>query len=163
MFDGLSAGTPLGKFLIGAGSLVTAFYSPIAALLVACFAFTVADMYYGIKVARKQHKKITSSRNWRGTIVKLLDEWCIISLARMLEYAVLGDEQGVFVLTGGATVIIGLTEIWSILENLNTLNPNGPWRALSKFLKKKGEDYIGTELDLTHDDSDNSKLDSSES
>ena len=37
----------------------------------------------------------------------------------MLEYAVLGTE-GVFVLTGGATVIITLTEIWSILENLNT-------------------------------------------
>ena len=56
------------------------------------------------------------------------------------------DESGVFVLTGGATVIITLTEMWSILDNLNTVDPNGPWRMLGKFLKKKGEDYTGIEL-----------------
>ena len=69
-----------------------------------------------------------------------------------------------FVLTGGATVIIGLTEFWSILENLNTLNPNGPWRSLGKFLKKKGEEYIGTEIDLKeHDDTKHDKVDSVQS
>lgn len=154
MFEGLSAGTTIGKIGIALGSLLTAFYSPIAALLVALFAFTVADMFYGIKVARKQNKKITSDKNWKGTITKLLDEFAIISLARLLEYAVMGEGQGVFILTGGVVVIIGLTELWSILENLNTLNPNGPWRALGAFLKKKGEDYIGTEIDLKHDNSD---------
>lgn len=59
------------------------------------------------------------------------------------------DESGVFLLTGGATIIITLTELWSILENLNTLDPKGPWRMLSRFLRKKGEDYTGIEL---HDD-----------
>jgi hypothetical protein len=53
MFEGLSMGTPLGKALIAAGTAITAFYSPISALLVACFAFTAADMFYGIKVACK--------------------------------------------------------------------------------------------------------------
>lgn len=163
MFEGLSAGTTLGKILITAGTVLTAFYSPIAALLVACFAFTVADMFYGIKVAYKQKKKIWSRKNWTGTLTKLMDEWAIISLARLLEFAVLGDDQGVFILTGGATVIIGLTELWSILENLNTLNPDGPWRAISKFLKKKGEEYIGTEIDLNDVDTNNDTLDSNES
>ena len=147
MFESLSADTWYGKLLIGAGATLTAVYSPIAALLVCCFAFTAADMFYGIKVARKQNKKITSNKNWKGTIIKLLDEFSLISLARLLEYSVFGSE-GVFVLTGGVTVIISLTEMWSILENLNTLNPDGPWKALGKFLKKKGEDYIGTEIDL---------------
>lgn len=154
MFEGLSAGTTIGKIGIALGSLLTAFYSPIAALLVALFAFTVADMVYGIKVARKQNKKITSDKNWKGTITKLFDEFAVISLARLLEYAVMGEGQGVFILTGGVVVIIGLTELWSILENLNTLNPNGPWRALGAFLKKKGEDYIGTEIELKHDNDD---------
>ena len=157
MFEGLSMGTPLGKALIAAGTAITAFYSPISALLVACFAFTAADMFYGIKVACKQKKKIESHKNWKGTLTKLADEFVIISLARLLEWAVLGDEQGVFVLTGGATVIIGLTELWSILENLNTLNPDGPWKALGKFLKKKGEDYIGTEIELNDDDTNDTK------
>lgn len=154
MFTGLSGDTFLGKVAIGAGSLLTAFYSPIVLLLVTCFAFTVADMFYGIKVAHKNKKKIESRKNWKGTLIKLLDELSIISLARLLELSVLG-EQGVFVLTGGATVIIGLTEMWSILENLNTLNPDGPWKSLGKFLKKKGEDYIGTEIEINDEHTSN--------
>ena len=161
MYEGLSAGTPIGKIGIAIGTLLTAFYSPIVALLVTCFVFTVTDMIYGLKVAKKQNKKLTSKKNWRGTLDKIRDEFTIISLARLLEFAVLGN-TGVFVLTGGATTIIALTELWSILENLNTLNPDGPWRALGKFLKKKGEDYIGTEIDLDEDAIDN-KMDSSKS
>lgn len=147
MFDGFSAGSPTGKLAIATGSFLAAFYSPIAALLVSCFAFTLADMFYGIRVALKQKSKITSDKNWKGTITKLMDEFSIISLARLLEYAILG-ESAAFVLTGGVTIIVCLTEMWSILENLNTLDPHGPWSALGKFLKKKGEDYIGTEIKI---------------
>jgi phage-related holin len=153
MFEGFSAGTPVGKFAIAAGSLLAAFYSPISALLVACFVFTITDLIYGLKVAHKFKKKLTSKKNWKGTLNKLEHEFVIISLARLLEFAVLGD-TGVFVLTGGATVIIGLTELWSILENLNTLNPDGPWKMLGKFLKKKGEDYTGINLELSKDEQD---------
>ena len=155
-FDAFSAQTWYGKLLIGAGTALTAVYSPIAALLVCCFAFTAADMFYGIKVACKQKRKITSNKNWKGTIVKLLDEFALISLARLLEYSVLGSDN-VFILTGGITIIISLTELWSILENLNTLNPSGPWKALGKFLKKKGEDYIGTEIDLSDEHIDSTE------
>ena len=158
MFQGFSAGTTIGKIGIALGSLLTAFYSPITALLVTCFCFTAVDMFYGIKVAKTLKKKIESNITWKGTITKLADEFIIISLARLLEWSVV-DTEGVFVLTGGATVIIGLTELWSILQNLNTLNPKGPWKALGKFMKKKGESYIGTEIDLNDDDIDsNSKL-----
>lgn len=162
MFQGLSAGTTLGKVAIAAGSLITAFYSPIALLLAACFAFTATDMFYGIKIACKNKKKIESHKNWKGTLTKLADEFVIISLARLLELAVL-NQDGVFVLTGGATTIIALTELWSIIENLNTLNPHGPWKALGRFLKKKGEDYIGTEIDLSDGNTNSNKLDSKES
>ena len=71
----------------------------------------------------------------------------ILALLHGLEWAVF-DESGVFLLTGGAAVIITLTEIWSIIENLNTLDPKGPWRLLGKFLRKKGEDYTGIELNF---------------
>lgn len=151
MFDGLSLGTPIGKMAITAASIITAFFSPIVALLVACFTFTMVDMVYGIKVARKFNKKITSDKGWKGTLSKLQDEFTIIALARLLEFAVLGDDS-VFVLTGGSTMILCLTEMWSILENLNTLNPKGPWKALGKFLKKKGEDYTGANIIKEDDD-----------
>lgn len=163
MLEGFSAGTWYGKLAILAGTVISAFYSPIIALLITCFAFTATDMFYGIKVARKHGKKILSHKSWTGTLTKLLDEWTIISLARLLELSVL-NEEGVFVLTGGATTIIALTELWSILENLNTLNPKGPWKAIGKFLKKKGEDYIGTEINLKHEnDSYSPEVDTSES
>lgn len=161
MFEGFSAGTWFGKLLIAAGSLAIGFYSPIALLLLACFAFTVTDLVYGLKVAKMLKKKLTSKKNWKGTLTKLEHEFVILSLARLLELAVL-DETGVFVLTGGATVIISLTELWSILENLNTLNPEGPWKLLGKFLKKKGEDFTGLDLEVDGN-SDNSQMDIKES
>lgn len=162
MFEGFSAGTTIGKILIVAGTILTAFYSPIALLLVACFILTTTDLIYGLKVARKFKKKLTSKKNWKGTLGKLQNEFVIISLARLLELAVL-DQDGVFVLTGGATVIIGLTELWSIIENINTLDPDGPWRILGKFLKKKGEDYTGIDLEELEENDGDSQLDSKES
>lgn len=82
----------------------------------------------------------------------------LIVLARLVEFTII-DAPGVFVLTGGITVIISLTELWSIIENLNTLYPNGPWKILKAFLKKKGEDYTGIELDdLENEDSNDTKV-----
>lgn len=153
MFEGMSFGTAFGKIGIAIGSLLAAIYTPISLLLVSCFTFTLIDMIYGIRVALRYKNKIESNKTWKGTLSKLLDEFSIISLARLLEYSVLGSE-GVFVLTGGATVILCLTEFWSILENLNTLDPNGPWKALGKFLKKKGEEHIGFEIDLKDGNND---------
>lgn len=151
MFSSLSGETALGKFIIAACALAGAFFMPIVGLLITCFATTFIDMLYGMKVARKQNKKITSNKNWKGTLYKLKDEFAILGLARLIEFTVLGTE-GVFVLTGGATIIISLTELWSIIENLNTLNPDGPWKILKRFLKKKGEDYTGISLDELDDE-----------
>lgn len=150
----ISGNTTVGKICIAAGALLTAYFTPIIGLLISCFSASIIDMFYGISVAKKQHCKITSDHTRRGTWNKMKAEFAIICLARLLEYSVLGTE-GVFVLTGGATVIITLTELWSILENLNTLYPNGPWRSLSKFLKKKGEAYTGVELELEKHENDN--------
>ena len=144
--NGLAQGSMIGKWVIGIGSAVAAFLTPIQYLLMICFAATIVDMICGFRVARKLKQKIESGKNWSGTLRKLIDEFTILCLAHGLEWAVM-DESRVFVLTGGATIIITLTEMWSILENLNTVDPNGPWRMLGKFLKKKGEDYTGIELD----------------
>lgn len=154
VMDTISGNTFLGKLGITAGALITAYFTPIIGLLVSCFSASFIDMIYGIKVAKKQNCKITSDHTRKGTWNKIKAEFAIICLARLLEYSVLGT-SGVFILTGGATVIITLTELWSILENLNTLNPNGPWRSLGKFLKKKGEAYTGVEIELKNHENDN--------
>ena len=150
----ITQGTLIGKLLVSLGAALTAYFTPILGLILTCFATTIVDMLYGFKLAHKQHKKITSDKNRKGTLTKLRDELIIVCLARLVEFTVIGT-SGVFILTGGVTVIIALTEIWSILETLNTLNPNGPWRSLSKFLKKKGEDYTGIDLDTNDNNSCN--------
>lgn len=156
--NSISGNTFVGKTIIATGALLTAYFTPIIGLLITCFATSFVDMVYGIQVAKMQHSKITSSKTRRGTWNKIKAEFAIIVLARLLEFTVVGT-TGVFVLTGGATVIITLTELWSILENLNTLYPNGPWRSLSKYLKKKGEAYTGIDLDFNKDDKhDNSNI-----
>lgn len=156
--NSISGDTFIGKTIIATGALLTAYFTPIIGLLITCFATSFVDMVYGIQVAKMQHSKITSSKTRRGTWNKIKAEFAIIALARLLEFTVVGT-TGVFVLTGGATVIITLTELWSILENLNTLYPNGPWRSLGKYLKKKGEAYTGIDLDFNKDDKhDNSNI-----
>ena len=144
-------GSFLGKLLVSASAVITAFLAPIQWLLVICFATTVLDMISGMRVAKKLKQKIQSSKNWSGTLRKILDEFMLVLLAHGIEWSIL-DESGVFVLTGGVTAIITLTELWSIIENLNTVDPDGPWRIIGKFLKKKGEDYTGIELDFDKDE-----------
>lgn len=159
VINAISGNTVIGKILTYMGALALGYITPIAGLLLTCFTFTTVDLIYGIKVAKRQGQKITSEKGWKGTIKKIFDEFVIISLARLLEFTVLG-ETGVFVLTGGVTVIIALTELWSILENLNTLDPKGPWRALGKYLRKKGSRYVdigNKDLNKNTDDKDNIK------
>lgn len=154
MFNSICGQSQWAKIWLGVSALLTAYIVPVVGLLVACFAFTVIDMIYGIKVAKKLGQKITSKKNWRGTLQKIKDEFTILLLAHLLEYTVLND--GVpLVLTGGATVIICLTEMWSILENLNTLDPNGPWKSIGVFLRKKGDEYTGMNINDKNDTVDN--------
>lgn len=153
MFQGLSGDTTIGKILIAGGAVAAAYFTPIVGLLTACFSCSIVDMIYGLKVAAKQGKKITSRKNWKGTLIKIKDECMLILLSHMIEYVLFGADA-MLLLSGGITAIVTLTELWSILENLNTLNPDGPWRSLEKFLKKKGEEYTGVELDLDQDSDD---------
>lgn len=156
MFNAITGSSTLGKASIALGSLFTAYITPIVGLLVTCFACTAVDMVYGIKVAKRQGQKITSRKNWKGTLQKIRDEFVLILLAHSIEFTVLG-ESFAFVLSGGITIIITLTELWSIIENLNTIDPEGPWKVLGKFLRKKGEEYTGIDIkDLTDDDKVNS-------
>lgn len=155
-FNTISNGTEIGKLAVATSAILVAYISPIVGLLIACFACSITDMVYGIKVAKRLGKKITSKKNWKGTLTKIKDEFTLILLAHLLEYVIgYGDN---FILSGGIAVIICLTEILSILENLNTLNPEGPWKLISKFLKKKGSDIMDINDNIIQQNDDDNKL-----
>lgn len=137
----------IGKLSIIASSAIIAFFTPIVGLLFACFALNIADLISGLEVACKQGRSLTSRRTWTGTIKKIRQESAVIVLLHIIEHFAMASLETT-VLSGGATVLICLTEIWSVLENLNTVNPEGPWKVLGAFLKKKGEDYTGLNIKL---------------
>ena len=155
--NALTQNSAIANMMIGAGAVLGAYFAPIVGLIVTCFVLTAIDMAYGIAVAKKLKKKITSEKNWGGTITKLWHELLLLGMARLVEFTVLGSES-VFVLTGGITIIVSLTELWSIIENLNTLYPHGPWKLIGAFLKKKGEDYVGMDINLKDGDTDDTDV-----
>lgn len=142
----VSNNSTIAQIGIVSSVIISNFFLPIVPVILTCFGLTVVDLFYGLKVAKKQKVKIESKRTWNGTIKKLRDIFSIITMIRGIELYLLGGITGT-ALVGGCATIIGLTEFWSILENMNTLNPHGPWRALSKFMKKKGTEVIGTNIE----------------
>lgn len=141
----------IGKIGVGLSAIATAFFTPIVGLLFACFALNAADLFTGIQVAIKQGKKITSRKTWLGTITKIHQESAVIVLLHIIEHFAMASIDTTM-LSGSATVLMCLVELWSILENLNTINPEGPWSILKKFLAKKGEDSLGIDLIELDDD-----------
>lgn len=133
------------------GIAITAFLSnfflPIIPVVLTCFGLSLVDLFYGLKVAKLQKTKLESRRTWNGTLKKMRDTITIIAGARGIELFILPLFITVPVLTGGVALIVALTEFWSILENLHTIDPNGPWRALGKFMRQKGSDVINVDLD----------------
>lgn len=100
-------------------------------------------MKKGIKCESRKFWKTLRKIGWAGAIVwfaNAIDVNILISFnAHLVEFF--------------AGIIAGV-ELWSILENLSTLYPDGPWRILNKFLKSKGEKY----LDITIDKEDLPKI-----
>lgn len=138
-----------GKLLISGAAVGTAFFTPIVGLLFACFVLNISDLISGIKAARAQGQAITSRKTWRGTIRKLIQECELITLLHVIEhFAFSSFDVSTTMLSGGATILICLTEVWSVLENMNRINPKGPWRIIEQFLEHKGEQLTGVEIDL---------------
>ena len=86
--NAMTQNTLFGKFLVSLGDATVSFVTPIEDLLMICFATTLADMIFGIKVARKFKRKIESQKSWKGTLRKIMDEFTIILLAHGIEWSI---------------------------------------------------------------------------
>lgn len=137
----------LTKVWITTCAFVSGFFVPVQFCILFVFSMIILDMYYGIKVSITLKRKIESNKSWNGTIRKMRDTFLLLCSMRGIEYFLINDWVTTKVLTCGTALLISLTELWSVLENLNTIDPNGPWKLVSKFLRKKGEEYTGIDLE----------------
>lgn len=153
----ISNNSMLTKIWIMATAFLSAFFIPVLYAIIFVFCMIFLDLYYGLKVSVKLHKKIESHKGWAGTINKLKDAFVLLCSMRGIEYFLINDWVNTRVLTCGTALLISITEIWSVIENLNTLDPDGPWRLVGKFLKKKGEEYTGIDIDLKDNEQHDAK------
>lgn len=143
------------KFLTCVGtalsSALSTFFLPIwVTILAVCIIITV-DMVLGIAVSIRNGEKPQSRKAW-STIKKFIWSIVAISCAHLVDTYIFVSFNAHLVEAFAG--MIGGVELWSIMENLQTLDPTGPWKIFRKFIKRKGEKY----LDITIDKEDLPKI-----
>lgn len=119
-------------------------FAPIwTTLLILCI-FIFTDAFLGCKVSRSNGRKCESRRFWK-TLRKFGWASAIVWFSNAIDMHILTSFNAHLV-EFFAGAIAGV-ELWSILENLATLYPDGPWKVLNKFLKSKGEKYLEITID----------------
>lgn len=127
----------LGLILIS----LAAVFAPIQGVLGAAAALIVADLVLGLLAARKRKQKITSS-GLRRTLGKLALYEVAIALAFLAEHYLTGGAIPLVKLVSG---VVGLTEITSCLENINTLSGGSVFRSiLARLAPPSNKDDPGT-------------------
>ena len=129
----------------------SSYFAPIwSIILVTCF-FILIDTVLGTKVSLSNGGKL-ESRKLRKTINKLGNAILIITCCHLMDTEVLTSVNAHLV-EAFSGIVCGV-ELWSMIESLQSLDPTGPWKVFSKFIKSKGEKY----LDITIDKEDLPKV-----
>lgn len=132
-------------------SALSTFFLPIWVPVIAVGVLIIIDMILGIKVSLSKGDKI-QSRRFGSTIKKLCLSSLMICCGHLVDEYIISSID-LHLVEGFAGLVAGV-ELWSMVENLQTLDPTGPWKIFSKFIKKKGEKY----LDITIDKEDLPKI-----
>lgn len=133
------------------GTWLAGTFSPLWLILLLLLLLVLSDAFLGCKVSVANGIKCQSRRFWK-TLRKF--GWCgaIVWFANRIDTDILKSFDAHLV-EFFAGAIAGV-ELWSIIENLAALYPDGPWKILNKFIKSKGEKY----LDITIDREDLPKI-----
>ena len=109
--------TPV-KLVTAAAIALLGLIAPIKGMLIAALALCGADLVTGLLAARKRGEPIVSGK-LRRTVVKMLVYEGAILGAYVAQHFLIGDELPVVNWCAG---VVGLVELKSLLENLNTLS-----------------------------------------
>lgn len=112
--------------------LTMAFLSPISNIIFGVVFLVLCDLVTGVVAAYRKKEKITSSKLSR-TISKLLVYFVTVIITRVVsDYLLFGSD--VIPLTSMVTSYIALTELKSILENLDKMS-KGQHSALGSIIR----------------------------
>jgi hypothetical protein len=105
---------------------ILAVFAPEKAAISTAFILILCDLITGVWAAKKQGQAITSG-GLKMTIYKIVFYELAICMGFLAQTYLTGTVLPVCNLI---TSVIGLTEMTSILENLQTINPNISWASL---------------------------------
>lgn len=106
------------KYLSAAAISLLGLFAPVKGMLIAALALCVADLITGILAAMKRKEPITSSK-LRRSVVKLAVYELAIIASFTAQHWLTGDG---FPLVSWAAGMVGLVELKSVLENLNSIS-----------------------------------------
>ena len=112
----------LTKMIIAAASV----FLPIKAALITILVLVLCDLILGVWVAMKSRQPITSCGR-RRTLIKLVIYELALMLGYLAETFLIGEQVPVCKLV---SAFVGLTEIKSIMENLNEIGGGSLFTAL---------------------------------
>lgn len=110
---------------------MTAVFAPAKGMVLTALVLVIMDMITGILASRKLKQPITSAGIGRSIVKTLVYEAAIL-LAFLTQQYLTGPEVPVSNIVAG---LIGLTELKSVMENLNTVSGGS---LLSSIIDKLG-------------------------
>jgi hypothetical protein len=124
--------------LLKLGAALLILFAPIKAALATVMLLTLLDFVFGIRHAVKRKEKITSS-GFKRTILKILAYETVIMLGFLVEQNLTGDLVPVVKVLSG---LIGLTELKSVIENLQGITGTPLTKLLIEKLGQKEHDSL---------------------
>jgi len=129
----------LNAYLLKCAGVIGVFLAPIKMVLFAVGFLIVADFISGVWAAKRRGEKITSN-GFRHTVTKMFAYQGTIITAFVVESFLLPDVPFVKIVSA----MIGLTEVKSFFENMNSIVGLDVWSELLKkvhgnktFIRKK--------------------------
>jgi phage-related holin len=125
----------LAKLKLLAVALLAVF-APIQSVLLTALTLVLADLITGILASRHRGEKITSAGLQR-TVVKLLVYMAVIMLGFLTETYLTGSTVAICKIISS---YVGLTELTSIMENLNEISGGSLLKSLISKLGSQNKD-----------------------
>lgn len=114
------------KYLEALAISILAVFAPVKAVMLATLGLVFFDFITGIGAAKKRKEPITST-GFKRTIGKIFVYEIALAMGFLCEQYFTGNSIPVCKLI---SALIGLTEISSVLENLDTINGSGLFKSI---------------------------------
>lgn len=113
-----------------------AVFAPLKAMALTICVLVIVDLIIGVSASHKRKEKITSA-GFKRTVGKLLLYYTALGATFLVQTNLIGDDLPALKIV---SALIGLTELKSVLENLDSISGTSLFQSLvSKIVQSRKE------------------------